>query len=123
MFPTYKFTLFAIVVLVFIIGGIIKEYPQRVEAQRRLKDLKTRLEELERQNAELERKLGYFQSDAYLEKEARLKFNLKKEGEELVLIEKDVKETQTLEQVEKTKSLAQRIQHTFAQIWKFLTFK
>jgi len=48
--------------------------------------LKSEIEQLEGKNQQLAGLMEYFQEESYLEREARLKLNLKKPGEQVVVL-------------------------------------
>jgi cell division protein FtsB len=53
-------------------------------------ELKSELTAKEQENAALKDKFSYVQSPAYIEKQAREKFNLQKDGEVVVVLPKDL---------------------------------
>lgn len=66
-----------------------------------MENLKAEIESLEKQREELSQKISQTQTESFLEKEARERFNLKKPGEEAVVIlapeekKEEVKEQKT----------------------------
>lgn len=80
-----------------------KESYRRYQTHKEVISLKGEVESLKEKNQTLSNLLDYFGSEKSLEKEARLKLNLLKEGEKLVIISPDKKtgsENQLLEDVE-----------------------
>ena len=70
----------------FLIWLIAEDYPQKAEIQRQLEDIKSKTEALLKEEERQESLIGYLNSESYLEKQARLRLNLKKEGEEVVFV-------------------------------------
>jgi len=73
-------------VLVTIASG--REAYRNYKVNQEIKNLEKKIEELQKSNAELGELEKYLQSDEFLEKEARLKLNLIKDGEKLVIIKR-----------------------------------
>jgi cell division protein FtsB len=66
--------------------GISKRMVRQHQLNRETESLKHEIEKLERSNQELNELLSYLNSDNFLEDEARTKLGLKKEGEEIIII-------------------------------------
>ena len=62
---------------------------QRAETDAQVKDLKVRANDLEQNNQFLASSSMYFASDAYLERQARLKLNYKLSDEQVAFVYKD----------------------------------
>ena len=77
-------------ILVFIAGFliwlIIKDFPEKIETGKQLGDLKSKIETLKKEEERQKSLAEYLGSESYLEKQARIRLNLKKEGEEVVFI-------------------------------------
>ena len=86
----FSSTSFLILIFILIIIGIIaafgKESYRKYQIDRDIAALEEKIEALENEKETLSQLLKYFNSDEALEKEARLKLNLLKEGEKLVII-------------------------------------
>lgn len=87
--PFFIFLL--ILILVGIITAVAKESYRRHQLDKEIADLREEAEFLKEKNQILSNLLNYFGSEKSLEKEARLKLNLVKEGEKLVIISQDKK--------------------------------
>lgn len=78
------------IVLIFAAGFlgwlIIKDFPQKIETSRQLKDLKSRIEALEKDEERQKGLIEYLNTESYLEKQVRIRLNLKKEAEEVVFV-------------------------------------
>lgn len=101
---------FLIFLLVLILVGFItavgKESYRKYQIDKEVGGLKQEIESLKEKNQALSNLLDYFNSEESLEKEARLKLNLLKEGEKLVIITPDKKadlENQSLEDTQREK--------------------
>lgn len=80
----FIFGLLIVFVLLFIAAG--REAYRNYKIGQDIKNLEEKIEELNKSNLELAEMEKYLQSDEFLEKEARLKLNVVKEGEKLVII-------------------------------------
>jgi len=77
---------FAIVVLILFMIGTIKEYVKRTKIDKEAEELKKELANLRMDKNNFLQSLDEYKNDFYVEQEAREKFNLKKPGEEMVII-------------------------------------
>src|SRR3989344_4528539 len=80
------FTAAAVVLIGFFLISLIKIQPVLTTTQKELENLDKKITEAERSASELERLKDYLQSDAYLERQARLKLNYKKPDEKVVYV-------------------------------------
>lgn len=103
-----KFPSFFIFVLILVLIGVLtafgKESYRRYQLDKEVNDYKKGMELLKGKNEVLSNFLNYFNSEKFLEREARLKLNLVKEGERLVIIspkEKTATESQYAEDIRK----------------------
>ncbi|MBU2564512.1 septum formation initiator family protein [Patescibacteria group bacterium] len=87
------FVIFLFVIFVFVFVAFGKESYRFFKVNQEIKDLEKRIEDLKKENQELANMEKYFESNDFLEKEARLKLNLTKPGEKLIII-KDIEEVE-----------------------------
>ena len=77
-------------VLIFAVGFLIyltaRDYPKKLETKRQLEDLENKIVVLKKDEEKQKNLVEYFNTESYLEKQARLRLNLKKEGEEVVFV-------------------------------------
>lgn len=77
-------------ILVFAAGFLaylaVRDYPKIRETRKQLEDLEGKIEALKHEEERQNDLVEYLNSESYLEKQARLRLNLKKEGEEVVFI-------------------------------------
>jgi len=92
----FIFGLLIIFILVVVAAG--REGYRNYKINQEIKNLQRRIEELSKTNTELSEMEKYLRSDEFLEKEARLKLNLIREGEKLVIIKKSEEESVPEEQ-------------------------
>ena len=86
-----KIFLFIVVfILIFLLIGLIKETYRKHQLTSEINELKSNIDKLEGDNQQLVDLMDYFKEDSYLEKEARIKLNLKKPGETVVVLSKDI---------------------------------
>ena len=106
----FLFSPFFIFLLILILIGVIiaagKEGSHKYQTDKEINDLEKKISSLKDRKEALFNFLDYFNSEEFLEKEARLKLNLLKEGEKLVIISSDRRtdlENQILEKNETEK--------------------
>ena len=91
-FSSQRFiAIIGLVFLVVIILPLAKTYSQRRLVENEIEGVKQQIADYESQNAQLKELAVYLQSDQSLEEQARMNLNLKKPGEEVVVI-KDTKQ-------------------------------
>lgn len=81
--------IFAITAIGFLVSTNWKIYKNKADSQTKAVKLKMEAEALEKINGELNKSLDYVKSDEYLEKVAREQLDMKKPGEEVVVIQKE----------------------------------
>lgn len=91
-FQSKVFTLFALAIVFFLAVSIIKLWPEKTVIEARLENLENKIGETENSNVNLARLLDYFKSRSYLEREAKLKLNVRRPDENVVFIYEDEKE-------------------------------
>jgi len=94
----FIFVLAGFLILLIIAAG--REGYRNYQISQKIDNLEKRIETLNGSNEELAEMEKYLQSEEFWEKEARLKLNLIKEGEKLVIIKKS-EENQISEEEEK----------------------
>lgn len=94
-----KYLILAVVVLLFI--SLVRNIVKSVQVGERIKAEKAKLEALNNEKSQLERKLAETQSAEYLEKQLRNKLGLAKEGEiVLVLPDEETLKKMALEEIQ-----------------------
>ena len=84
------FLFIVVFVLIFLLIGLVKETYRKHQLTSEINELKSNINKLEGDNQQLVDLMDYFKEDSYLEKEARIKLNLKKPGETVVVLSKDI---------------------------------
>ena len=111
------FILILILILIGVITAGVKESYRKYQISKEATDFKKEIESLKEENELLSNLLNYLNSEKSLEKEARLKLNLLKKGEKLVIITPDKKtdsENQLLEDAKKEQA------SNFERWWEYL---
>ncbi len=111
------FILILILILIGVITAGVKESYRKYQISKEGADFQKEIESLKEENELLSNLLNYLNSEKSLEKEARLKLNLLKEGEKLVIIIPDRKtdsENQLLEDAKKDQA------SNFEKWWEYL---
>lgn len=80
------FLFFIILALIGLVISLGRESYRKYQLTKEINRVKSEIERLEGRNNKLANLLEYFKEESYLEKEARLKLNLKKPGEKVVVI-------------------------------------
>lgn len=82
-----KLLTFGILAAVLIFGlAFLKHEPKLQKAKREESQIDAQLEGLRQRQNEIEAKKEYFQSESYLERQARIKLNYQKPGEKVVYV-------------------------------------
>ncbi len=72
--------------LIAVVVNVGRESYRKYQLTQEIGQLKLEIERLEGRNNQLSDLMGYFKEEPYLEKEARLKLNLKKPGEKVIIL-------------------------------------
>jgi len=86
IFSSKIFLFLVTIILIVLAIGLIRETYHKYQLTKEINNLKSEMEQIEGNNQQLADLLGYLKQDSYLEKEARLKLNLKKPGEKVVIL-------------------------------------
>ena len=92
LFKTKVFTIFCIVLICFLGFMIFQSRPIIESLDTDIDELKNRITESDRKTEQLESDFEYFESEAYLERQARLKLGLKDPEESVAYIVRDGEE-------------------------------
>ena len=102
----------------FLAWLVVKDFPQKREIGKQVSDLKLKIEALEKDEKKQEGMADYLNSESYLEKQARIRLNLKKEGEEAVFVyRKDEAENPAGEQNEDENPFLSKLKELIRIIW------
>lgn len=80
------FFIFLIAVFLTLVTGIFQKIYYQYEARRELNKLNAELANLSNEKSGLNKLIDYYKNKSNVEKEARVRLNLKKEGEKVVII-------------------------------------
>jgi len=81
--------LFFVLLIILFVFGIVREYAKKIELDKEIVSLQQELDQLKIDKNNFLDSIDSYQSDFFLEQEAREKFNLKKQGEKVVVIPVD----------------------------------
>jgi cell division protein FtsB len=81
-------TIAALVVIVLISVPLAKNVSKQYKINKEINDLKNEIGALENNNSQLKNLIKYMESDQFVDEKARLNLNYKKEGEQVIVIEK-----------------------------------
>ena len=82
-------TVLLVLALVWLSRSLLRVYQQRAEVADQLRGLESKISGIEHDNEFLASASAYFSSNAYLERQARLKLNYKLPDEEVAFVYKD----------------------------------
>ncbi len=80
------FFIFLIPIFLALLVGIFQQFYHRHQVKKDLDKLDTEIANFNKQKEDLNNLLDYYKNESNLENEARVRLNLKKEGEEVVII-------------------------------------
>lgn len=104
------FFILGVVIFGFLLFALLNKFFESREIDREIKESEEEIARLETKNSELRELLSYLDTDAFLEQEARLKFNMQKPGESVMVVpegrrdEQNKKDLAALSAEEKFKS-------------------
>ena len=83
-----KITLFFLLLgFIWLVLNVVNVYYKKYQINKDLENLKAEIAKSEETNQQISSIIDYLNSQNFLEKEAREKLNMKKEGEEVVIVE------------------------------------
>lgn len=100
-----SYTFLVIILFIALLGIFIalgKESYRKYQIDKEISDLKKETESLKEKNQALSNSLDYFNSGTSSEREARLKLNLSKKGEKLIIISPEEKVDSANKNIENT---------------------
>jgi len=105
----YSKSFVILLIIIFIISIILffKETYKSFTISQDIRSLENRIKEIEKSNEKFSQMEQYLQSEDFLQREARLKLNLTKPGEKLIIVktpEKTLDDNEKQELVEKQKN-------------------
>jgi cell division protein FtsB len=80
------FTVIGMLILIFLSYPLSKNLSQQYRISNEIKKLKDEISNVENNNSQLKKMIDYIGSDQFIDKEARLNLNYKKDGEQVVVI-------------------------------------
>lgn len=86
IFGSKIFLFAAVLLLISLVINLGRESYRERQLTKEVNNLKLEIERLEGSNLQLANLMDYFKEESFLEKEARLKLNLKKPGEKVVIL-------------------------------------
>ncbi len=91
----------AILILSVLVVNLGRESYRKYQLTKEINKLESEINQLEGKNKQLADMMEYFKDESYLEKEARLKLNLKKPGEKVVILsprKEEISESESAEE-------------------------
>lgn len=102
LFSSQRFlAIIGLVFILLIVFPLARVYTQKRLVEKEINDVQKQINDFEKTNQDLQQMITYLQSDQSLEEQARLNLNLKKPGENVVVIEAP-KTSTTTEDLNKT---------------------
>lgn len=113
------FLFFIVLALIGLVISLGQESYRKYQLTKEINGLKSEIERLEGKNQQMADLMEYFQEGSYLEKEARLKLNLKKPGEKVVVISQPAGAEVDEEIVAETEKEASNETTNFWKWWEY----
>lgn len=110
-----------IVILGLVLSAFIRITLQKAAIQRQIDELKAEKEKLESNNNDLAGLLDYFASESYKEREMRLKLNMQKPGERVVIISRP--EDKTGQDISSESGESSSVSSGFKKWWNYFLGK
>jgi cell division protein FtsB len=100
---------------------LIKTIYKKYELNREINNLKAEIEKMDKSGQEMNQLLDYFSSQSFLEKEAKEKLNLRKEGESVVMVSEEAvnQELITLQATSSAKEGSFEKKNNFLKWWEY----
>jgi len=98
-----KYSIFALAIIFLLLVIVLgRESYFNYQTSQEIKKLQNKIDEMQKNNGDLAETEKYFQSEEFLEKEAKLKLNLVRDGEKLIIVkqEKTIAPTEVQEKTE-----------------------
>lgn len=92
-FNSILFTVFAVAVIFLVGSSLVKLLPQKKAVDKEATELEVKIQNTEQINLELSEMMDFFKSDAYKEREARLRLNYIKPGEQAAIVYRSKEES------------------------------
>lgn len=86
LFNSKTISLIGFVILIFVGHALSRNFDQHYIINEEIKELEKEIEETKTKNIDLEKMIGYLESEQFTEEQARVNFGLKKEGENVAVI-------------------------------------
>ncbi|MBD3282270.1 MAG: hypothetical protein GF387_01530 [Candidatus Portnoybacteria bacterium] len=100
LFSSKGFLIFLIAVFLLVVVALGKESYQYFKTKKEIDDLKNRIENLEKENKELSETQEFFETEGFLEEQGRLKLNLVRPGEKVIIVKDSQEVSFTEDEVE-----------------------
>jgi cell division protein FtsB len=88
-------SLAGLLAITFIFTGLIQNIRHLLSAKQEINQIKAEIERLEKKNQDVEKIITYLDSKEFIEEEARLKFDLKKPNEQIIVVQQSKNNTST----------------------------
>jgi len=89
LFASKIFLIVSLLILIFFSTNLIKEIINRRDLKKEVGSLQDEINYLENRNQDLAKLIDYFEGLDFVEKEARTKLNLRKPGEQIIIVNED----------------------------------
>jgi len=86
IFNQFTYFIVGVIVLILVLFPLSEKIAKQYRLNQEIGELNKEVARLEGKNSDFKNIIGYLESDEFAEEEARMNLNLKKEGEEVVII-------------------------------------
>ena len=112
------FLFFIILALIAVAVSVGSESYQKYQLTQEINKLKIEIEQLESKNEQLAGLMEYLKEEPYLEKEAKLKLNLKNPGEKVIILSDELIQEQVVLE-DKTEELTEKETANYWEWWQY----
>lgn len=123
LFSSKIFLFFIGLALIWLGVSLGQESYRKYQLTKEINALKSEIEKIESNNEQLASLIEFFQQESYLEKEARLKLNLKQPGEKVVIVpqaeQEIVEETENQETAKQSLSKEPAEKRKESNLWQW----
>ncbi len=89
IFNQKSLVILGLIIIIFVSIRLVENLKKRYYVNKEIKELEKEIAGLENKNLNFEELLTYLESEQFIEEQARLNLGLKKEGEEVVIVQSD----------------------------------
>ncbi len=109
IFDSKAFMLSIVALLLLLCFGVYKEITKRLRVYNEISALESEIDSLDNKNKDLSKLIEYFNTDSYIEREAREKLGLAKPGEEVIALPKSQSKRTLVNNISNSKDIGNSV--------------